>query len=247
MPALIWLCSLLSASPPVIAEKILPLKPAPRTRFAMNTQQAYDSWASQYDTNHNKTRDLEGQAMQATLASLSFARCLEIGCGTGKNTAWLLEKAAEVTAVDLSAQMLARARAKIPSPRVQFIQADITTSWTFLHSPYDLVSFSLVLEHLENLEPIFQQAARHLNPGGHIYLGELHPFKQYSGTKARFDTPEGRQVVPCFNHHLSDFLLAARKQGLELVEVNEFFDHPDRKGIPRILTILIKKPYDKSL
>ena len=213
----------------------------------MNTQQAYDSWASQYDTNHNKTRDLEGQAMQATLASVSFARCLEIGCGTGKNTAWLLGKAAEVTAVDLSAQMLDQARAKIPPARVQFIQADITTSWTFLHSPYDLVSFSLVLEHIENLEPVFQEAARCLNAGGHIYLGELHPFKQYSGTKARFDTPEGRQVVPCFNHHLSDFLLAARKQGLELVEVNEFFDHPDRKGIPRILTILFKKPYDKSL
>lgn len=213
----------------------------------MNTQQAYDRWASQYDTNHNKTRDLEGQAMQATLASLSFARCLEIGCGTGKNTAWLLEKAAEVTAVDLSAQMLDQARAKIPPARVQFIQADITTSWTFLHSPYDLVSFSLVLEHIENLEPVFQEAARSLNPGGHIYLGELHPFKQYSGTKARFDTPEGRQVVPCFNHHISDFLLAARRQGLEPVEVNEFFDHPDRKGIPRILTILFKKPYDKSL
>ena len=123
----------------------------------------------------------------------------------------------------------------------------MSANWTFLHNPYDLVSFSLVLEHIENLEPVFQQAARCLNLGGHIYLGELHPFKQYSGTKARFDTPEGRQVVPCFHHHLSDFLLAARKQGLELVEVNEFFDHPDRKGIPRILTILYKKPYDKSL
>ena len=27
-----------------------------------NNQQAYDIWADQYDTNKNKTRDLEGMA-----------------------------------------------------------------------------------------------------------------------------------------------------------------------------------------
>jgi ubiquinone/menaquinone biosynthesis C-methylase UbiE len=213
----------------------------------MDTLQAYNSWAAQYDTNNNKTRDLEGQALQTTLAHLSFDCCLEIGCGTGKNTGWLLEKAKQVTAVDLSPAMLARAREKITSDRVQFIQADITAAWTFTQGQYDLVSFSLVLEHVENLEAIFYEATRSLNPGGHVYLGELHPFKQYCGTKARFDTPAGRQVVPCFNHHLSDFLLAARKQGLVVEDLNEYFDHNNRSEIPRILTILLKKPYDKSL
>jgi ubiquinone/menaquinone biosynthesis C-methylase UbiE len=213
----------------------------------MNTQQAYDLWAAQYDTNHNKTRDLEGQALRATLADLSFNRCLEIGCGTGKNTGWLLEKATAVTAIDLSEAMLAQARTKIHSTRVQFIQADITGLWSFPQGQYDLVSFSLVLEHVENLEFVFEQAARCLHPGGYVYLGELHPFKQYGGTKARFDTPEKQIVVPCFNHHLSDFLLAARKQGLVVVVLNEYFDFDNRSEIPRILTILLKKTHDKSL
>lgn len=209
----------------------------------MNTRQAYNSWASQYDTNKNKTRDLEGQALRATLEDLPFERCLEIGCGTGKNTVWLMEKARQMTAVDLSEQMLAKAREKTASERVTFIQADIQLPWTFGSQAYDLVSFSLVLEHIENLEPVFAEAARALQPGGHVYLGELHPFKQYAGTKARFDTPEGRQVVPCFNHHISDFLLAAAAQGLELVKLNEFFDQGDRQQIPRILTLLFRKPW----
>ena len=207
----------------------------------MNTRQAYNSWASQYDTNDNKTRDLEAQALRITLSNIRFENCLEIGCGTGKNTSWLIEKANSITAVDLSEEMLAKAKAKITSGRVQFVQADVTSDWTFTTQHYDLVSFSLVLEHIENLDHIFRQTAGLLSHRGHVYIGELHPFKQYTGTKARFDTDEGRQVVTCFNHHVSDFVQAAKQHGLSLVDINEYFDNDDRSQPPRILTILLQK------
>ncbi len=79
----------------------------------MNVQQSYNNWAEQYDTNDNKTRDLEAIALRKTLSNISFDAVLEIGCGTGKNTAWLLEKAKLVTAIDLSEEMLAKAKEKI--------------------------------------------------------------------------------------------------------------------------------------
>jgi len=207
----------------------------------MNTKQAYNIWAAQYDTNDNKTRDLEGLALKLTLASVPFHKVLEIGCGTGKNTEWLINRAALITAVDLSDQMLARAKDKVVSNRVQFKQADITSRWNFRDGLYDLVTFSLVLEHIENLDYIFNEVSKSLNPGGYVYIGELHPFKQYSGTKARFDTEEGRQVVDCFNHNVSDFIQAGKKHGLSLVDLEEYFDDNDRSEIPRILTILLKK------
>lgn len=207
----------------------------------MNTRQAYNSWAAQYDTNLNKTRDLEGQALRATLNNIPFERCLEIGCGTGKNTEWLITKATAITAVDLSEAMLAIAKTKIKSPKVQFIQADMAAPWTFAQGLYDLVGFSLVLEHMENLDPVFEKAAAVLQPGGHVYIGELHPFKQYTGSKARFETEAGTQVVTCFNHHLSDFIRAAKKSGLTLVDAEEYFDNDDRTEIPRILTLLMQK------
>ncbi len=207
----------------------------------MSTKQAYDTWAAQYDTNHNRTRDLEGQALRQTLASIAFVSCLEIGCGTGKNTEWLAIKAKRVTAVDLSGEMLAKAKEKITSERVQFKQADITENWAFRDGLYNLVTFSLVLEHIENLEPVFKEVSESLVSGGYVYIGELHPFKQYSGTKARFDTEAGQQIVECFNHHVSEFVQAAKKHGLSLVDLNEFFDDDDRTGIPRILTVLLKK------
>ena len=207
----------------------------------MNTRQAYNIWASQYDTNDNKTRDLEGQALRSSLADISFDNCLEIGCGTGKNTEWLIQKAKLVTAIDLSDGMLAKAKEKITSNRVYFKQADITSTWTFREGLYDFISFSLVLEHIENLSHIFKEVSASLIAGGHVYIGELHPFKQYLGTKARFDTENGQQVAECFNHHISDFIQSAKKQGLVLVDINEFFDNNDINEIPRILTIILRK------
>ncbi len=207
----------------------------------MNTQQAYNIWSQQYDTNINKTRDLEAKALQETLQNINFETCLEIGCGTGKNTAWLISKAKKITAVDLSEEMLAKAKEKIKNDGVQFIQANITGSWTFADTKYNLITFSLVLEHIQNLDHIFNEVSKCLVQGGHVYIGELHPFKQYAGSKARFETTSGTQVVECFTHHLSEFIQTAKKYNLVIENVNEYFDEGDTATIPRILVLVFKK------
>jgi ubiquinone/menaquinone biosynthesis C-methylase UbiE len=207
----------------------------------MDTKQAYNLWASQYDSNDNKTRDLEAYALRTSLADIPFKTCLEIGCGTGKNTLWFQERATYITAIDQSEGMMDKAKEKISSSRVLFKQADITKEWHFQDGLYDLVSFSLVLEHIDNLDHIFQQVSKSLHPGGYVYIGELHPFKQYAGTKARFDTAAGTAILECFNHHISDFIQSAGKYGLIVDDLNEYFDDNDRNGIPRILTIILKK------
>jgi len=208
----------------------------------MKARKAYNSWAQQYDTNENKTRALEARALRETLSALHFEKCLEIGCGTGKNTEWLVQKAKQITAVDLSEEMLAKAKEKITNDTVEFLQADIIREWTFTKGQYDLVSFSLVLEHIEHLEPVFIKATNVLSPGGYIYVGELHPFKQYSGSKARFETDEGLHIVDCYNHHISDFVAAAKESGLTIANIIEYFDEDNRVQMPRILSMLFKKP-----
>lgn len=64
-------------------------------------------WSSQYDTDRNRTRDLEALELREALAGQRFRRILEIGCGTGKNTQWLHGICRKCTAVDLSEGMLA--------------------------------------------------------------------------------------------------------------------------------------------
>jgi len=207
----------------------------------MNVREAYNDWSVQYDTNTNPTRDLEGVALREVLADLSFERILEIGCGTGKNTAWLITRTKEMTAVDFSENMLAKAQSKITSNQVQFVQADVLGAWNFTEGTYGLVTFSLVLEHIKDLKVIFEKVAAVTTTGSYLYVGELHPFKQYSGSKARFETKAGTQVLTCFDHHVSDFLRAAFQANFELITLNEHFDTKDKTTIPRILSILFRK------
>jgi len=207
----------------------------------MNVKKAYNLWSAQYDTNENKTRDLEGQAFRAIMCDLTFERGLEIGCGTGKNTLWLQSRVQALTAVDFSDKMLEKAKQKITSDHVQFIQADIKEDWNFVTQSVDLVTFSLVLEHIEDLDMIFQKTAKVLQRGGYVYIGEFHPFKQYNGSKARFDTENGTQILECFDHHISDFTTPAFKYGFEILVLNEFFDNDDKTTVPRIFALLLRK------
>lgn len=208
----------------------------------MNVQIAYNAWASIYDTNENKTRDLEALALKENLSNLTFNNCLEIGCGTGKNTVWLATQAQHITAVDLTPAMIEKAKSKLASHHIEFVVADINKDWTFVNQTYQLATFSLVLEHIENLAPIFKKLSTCIQEGGYVYVGELHPFKQYAGSKARFETEQGNeQIVDCFNHHISDFIQAATQNGFRLTLLNEYFDDKDKTGIPRILTLLFQK------
>lgn len=207
----------------------------------MSTQQLYNEWSFTYDDVENKTRDLELRAGQEMLSHLSFENLLELGCGTGKNTAWLQEKAKQLLAVDLSEGMLQKAKEKIQSHQVQFKQADITKPWNFVSESVDLITCSLILEHIEDLNFIFSEAAKVLHAGGHFYICELHPFKQYTGSKARFETAEGLQVLQCFVHHVSDYTAAALKNGFAVTAVQEWFDNGDREATPRLISFLFQK------
>lgn len=208
----------------------------------MNVKEAYNIWSKQYDTNENKTRDLEAFSLRQSLKEHHFTGCLEIGCGTGKNTEWLATISDHVTAIDFSDEMLKKAKQKINAPHVKFIQADINNDWEFTESTtYDLVTFSLVLEHIENLDIIFQKLNKVVNSNGTVYIGELHPFKQYTGSKARFETTDGLQTVTCFTHHISDFINAAKKFNFQLVDLSEYRDDNDKNSVPRILAMILKK------
>jgi ubiquinone/menaquinone biosynthesis C-methylase UbiE len=206
----------------------------------MNIQQAYNSWAHTYDTVENKTRDLEGLKLRDTLSKIDFKTVLEIGCGTGKNTQWLLTRSKHVVAIDFSTEMLDKAKAKINADNVEFVQADILKEWKFKSQAVDLITFSLILEHIQNIDFVFKQARSFLRPGGFLYIGELHPFKQYQGSKAKFETDHGIFELECFVHHLSDFFSAAKNNGLECIELQEWFDHDDRTTTPRLLMMLFK-------
>ena len=206
----------------------------------MNVQQAYNAWSETYDSVENKTRDLEAKALRECISDADLD-ILEIGCGTGKNTAFLQTKAKKLIGADFSAEMLEMAKSKITAGNVEFRQLDLRENWDFAENSFDLVTCSLALEHIENIDFVFSEANRVLRPEGNFYFGELHPFKQYQGTKARFETGAGVLELECFVHHVSEFFSAAKNNGFDCVELKEWFDDDDKTQIPRLLTMVLKK------
>lgn len=91
---------------------------------------------------------------------------LELACGTGQWTAPLAARARSVTAVDASAEVLAIARARNPSPHVEFVRADL-----FGWQPprrYDTVFFAFWLSHVPpaRFAAFWTGLAGMLNPHG---------------------------------------------------------------------------------
>ena len=205
----------------------------------MNNQQAYNAWSETYDTVENKTRDLEAAALRESISGENL-NILEIGCGTGKNTEFLQTKAAKLIGADFSPQMLERAKEKITAKNVEFKQLDLRENWSFAADYFDLITCSLVLEHIEDLNFVFGQARKVLRQNGLFYIGELHPFKQYQGSKARFNTDSGVFELECFVHHISDFFESAKNNNFETIELREWFDDSDKTKIPRLLTMIFK-------
>ena len=207
----------------------------------MSISEAYNSWSEQYDSNENKTRDLDKIVTTTILSDYSFKTVLELGCGTGKNTAWLLEKAARIIGLDFSEGMLEKARQKISSSKVIFQKADLKQEWQIQNEFADLITSSLTLEHIENLNFIFAQVHSKLQNNGILFICELHPFKQYNGTKARYETEKGREELEVYTHHISDYLDAAKQNNLQLIDLKEWFDDAQNNGIPRLISFVFRK------
>jgi malonyl-CoA O-methyltransferase len=170
------------------------------------------------------------------------ADVLELGCGTGKNTIWLAGLARSVVAIDLSAGMLERARERVSASHVRFAQQDIRSPWPVPAGTVDAVIGNLVMEHVDDLSPIYSEAARVLRAGGRLWLCELHPERQRRGSQAHFTDARGATIhVPAFQHTVSEYVNAGIAAGLVLGNLGEWLEDGAPAGSPpRLLSVLFR-------
>ena len=200
----------------------------------------YNDWAYQYDSNINPTRDLDKAITKKSLSNLNFSNVLELGCGSGKNTEWLITKADKLVGLDFSKNMLDLARKKITSKKVTFINADLNEKWPVNNNSFDLATINLTLEHIKILDHIFNSLFIKLRKGGKCFVCELHPEKQLAGSKARFQDNGTEIVLDVFQHSELDYVQSAEKVGFSLLAKKDWYD--DEKDLPRLISFLFEKP-----
>ncbi|MGB4234845.1 MAG: class I SAM-dependent methyltransferase [Methanoregulaceae archaeon] len=107
-------------------------------------------------------------------------KILELGCGTGILTEMILGRYpdVEITAIDLSPEMLAIASEKPGLGRARFLVQDLRDSWP--QECYDAVVTSLCLHHVprEDRIAVAKRAAQALAPDGRFICGDIFRAKE---------------------------------------------------------------------
>ncbi|HLX12899.1 MAG TPA: class I SAM-dependent methyltransferase [Bacteroidota bacterium] len=201
----------------------------------------YKLWAATYDDGFNPARDLDAVVVKKLFRNARLGMVLEFGCGTGKNTRVYARIARHLLALDSSAAMLEQATKNVRQTNIEFHRADIRKRWPAASGSIDLVACSLILEHVRNLDHVFNEVRRCLRPGGRLFISEFHPYKQLEGKKAKFETQGKTMLIQAFQHHVSEFLAAGKQSGLELTELHEWWHKKDKGRAPRLLTLMFTR------
>src|SRR5262249_10608568 len=135
--------------------------------------------------------------------------------------AWLRRHGvAEIDGVDLTPEMLAVAASKGVYRRL--VEADLTATG-LEGAAHDLVTASLVDEHLADVGPLYREAWGLAKPGGYFVLVGYHPhFIMASGMPTHYTSRSGEEVaIDTHLHLLSEHVTAALGAGWALAEMQE--------------------------
>jgi SAM-dependent methyltransferase len=109
----------------------------------------------------------------ALLGDVRGLRVLEVGCGPGALTSWLVDNGAIVTA-DVSQEM-ARLASERVGDRANVLTADLAEALPFADASFDLVVASLVLHYLADWNAPLAEFRRVLAQGGTVTFSTHHP------------------------------------------------------------------------
>lgn len=179
----------------------------------------YAEWAAGYDTVRNPIILAEEPVVHELLSRYPRGAALDAACGTGRHAAFLAALGHEVTGIDATAEMLEKAKARVPS--AQFETADLLAI-PLPDGAMDCAVCTLALTHCADLGPPVQELARVVRPGGRVVVSDVHPLMVLLGVHGGYrqsDTAYG--VVRNHVHLASDYLTAFRKAGLRVIKCIE--------------------------
>jgi phosphatidylethanolamine/phosphatidyl-N-methylethanolamine N-methyltransferase len=132
---------------------------------------AYARWAPIYDAVCGPVM-VRGRRAAAAAARAVGGRILEVGVGTGLSFDDY-DLTTEITGIDLSAPMLAKARERMASGRYPYVR-DVhlmdAHRMTFADASFDCVVAQFVITLVANPEQVLTECHRVVKPGGRIIL-----------------------------------------------------------------------------
>jgi SAM-dependent methyltransferase len=138
----------------------------------------------------------EWPALRALLPPLEGLRVLDLGCGFGWFCRFARQQgAAQVTGIDVSQNMLAKAQAMTDDAAISYLRADME-ELTLAPASLELVYSSLALHYVVRLEPLLLAVHQSLVPGGRLVFSVEHPIYTAPANPGWIRGADGRTTWP---------------------------------------------------
>lgn len=158
----------------------------------MDSKKGYNLAAKKYDARENYLNSFEKKQMIPLLEDVRGKKLLDVGAGTGRLSVELYKMGAEVTALDLSEEMLKELNKKNRHISVVIGEAE---RMPFPDQSFDIVCAAFLIVHLKNPLLFFDDAYRVLKDGGLLLVSNIN---QKDPPKVK--TEEGEIVIESFYH-----------------------------------------------
>jgi SAM-dependent methyltransferase len=143
---------------------------------------------------------VEWASLQRLVPDLSGLKVVDLGCGFGWFCRWArMQGAADVLGLDVSENMLARARATTSDDGITYTKADMERL-DLPEASFDLAYSSLALHYVEDLSGVLGILHRALVPGGRLVFSIEHPIYMAPRDPRWLFDADGRKTWPIDNY-----------------------------------------------
>ncbi len=194
----------------------------------ISSKQGYARYANEYDELEKFWDSFEQNKLAPYIEKSKGLRVLDAGAGTGRISLKLHKAGAEVTALDISPEMLSVLHQKEPS--IEIVEGDME-NMPFEDGKFDRVFSSLALIHLKKMDVFLDEVYRVLKDDGKLVLVNIH----YRKSMVLHDN-QGRYTIQAYNHFPRHLIETAKKLAFG-IEYNEILSEGDDVWVSQILVL----------
>ncbi|MFA6423852.1 MAG: class I SAM-dependent methyltransferase [Candidatus Magasanikbacteria bacterium] len=158
----------------------------------LNSVSGYDLAAFDYDKKEKYLNSFEQNKVLPLFGDINKKNILDVGAGTGRLATILFNAGAEVTALDVSSEMLQQLVKK--NQKIKTVVGD-AEELPFPDSTFDFVTAAFLVVHLKDPSSFFDEAYRVLRDGGKLIITNINQ-KEPPEVK----TKEGKIKIESFYH-----------------------------------------------